>query len=524
MTVVAQCAEDADCTALVSEGFMEGGNKALCADGGHCLLSNGCPNDPRQRVHFEIEGWDDIPMGGSEGVVTGGEVIRHARILGLKDADEVRRQVVIIFEELDAALVQLDYTLPDNWPLPLQEGDTVSLRMEAGPTEGKALRIEGPGGPTHLLEGFWVPGGLPDALSLPKFESLLPLNCTSFEDEEHEDWNQVPAAATFSWDGATWTLSPGDITWTPDPTHPEAGQQAFLARLGWSMFREEITHPGLSVAPPEISALFLPADDCPGAIAKAESGQKLYAGQALAEPPAFVVSGWESFSPAPKGAVTAAFWTVDEDPFGGGFGHLEALPLTLPDPVGLGNRRLWAGAVGKYHIGLAVEDHEGRMSCITDTIRFQVFADSGIALRAELIWLPFDIPAMDGDDQLELYMRPSGSTAWENPSRVCGPTSPLPENFEGAQCAAAALSEGRPALATLKALAPSKTYGFALRAPQTNAAPMVHAPGEEQQIILRLYCDAGALEFTLPEGFSLAPGDLVEVARIAPGCVLEPLL
>lgn len=518
--VSVQCQDDADCAGRVSSEFRESGGKAWCGDEDRCLLSNGCPNDPRQRVRF-LRAGDPLPPAGVDGLVTGGEVIRHARIQGQKNPDDYRRQLLVLFEEPDAAVWRLDYTLPNNWPLPLRDGDPVVLRVDHGPTAGsELLRIEGPGGPAHLVQGFWVPGGLPPALPLPALDTLLPLACPSFGDPCGA---QIPAAATFSWDAESWTLAPSDVAWIPDPSSPGSGPQGLLARLGWTQFREAVpADPACAkTAPVELSAVFLPADDCPGAVAKAESAQDLHAGQALAEPPAFEISGWESFSPAPGGVISGASWSVEEDPFGGGFGHIEALPSALPDPVGLGNRRLVAGAVGEYQVGLAVADQEGRQSCITDAIRFLVFPDPEIAVRAELIWLPFGTPAADGDDVLELHMRPSGSAAWGDPDRVCSPASPLPELFEGAQCAAADLPVGRPALATLQALAPTKTYGFALRAPPTNTAPMVHAPGEDRRIFLRLYCNTELLDFALPEGFSLAAGDLVEVARVAPGCVLE---
>jgi len=511
-TVHPQCEDDADCAARVSAAFQGGGGKAWCGDDGRCLLSNGCPNDPRQRVRF-LRAGDALPPAGADGLVTGGEVIRHARIQGQKNPDDFRRQVLILYEEPDAAVVRLDYTLPENWPLPLREGDPVTLRRESGPAGGQALRIDGPGGTAHLLEGFWVPGGLPDGLPLPALDTLLPLACPSFGDS---CGGQTPAGATFRLGEDRWTLSPSDVAWIPDPMQPAASPEGLLLHLGWSMFRAATpsTPDCMGVPPVELSAIFLPADDCPGAVAKAESAQDLVAGQALSEPPAFEVSGWQSFSPAADGGVAAATWSIEEDPFGGGFGHLEVLPSPLPDPVGLGNRRLIAGAVGEYHVGLSLEDQDGQESCITDTIRFLVFPDPGVALRAELVWLPFGAPAADGDDVLELHMRPSGSAAWEDPDRVCSPASPLPELFQGAQCGAADLPLGRPALATLSALAPTKTYGFALRAPETNVGPMTHGKGDGPRIFLRLYCDTKLLEFSLPEGFSLAPGDLVEVARV----------
>ncbi|MFH1530903.1 MAG: hypothetical protein ABIK09_09250 [Pseudomonadota bacterium] len=520
-TVTAQCDGDGDCSALVSEAFKEEGGNAWCDDG-RCSVSDDCPNDPRQRVGFFLGG-DAPPPPGDDGLVTGGEVIRHARIQGQKNPYDLRRQVLILFEGPDGAVVRLDYTLPDNWPLPLRVGDAVSLGLEEGVLESGTLHIDGPDGPAHLLQGFRVPGGLPDTLPVSDLASLLPMDCLPFWDH---CGSQVPATVTFSDGAAAWTLTPGDVAWIPDPARPETGVEALLVRLGWSMFSEELVlTPACAWAPRvEVSALFLPTDSCPGAVAKAESAQDLVAGQALAEPPAFEVSGWASFSPKQGGAIEAATWTVEEDPFGGGFGRLEVLPLAIPDPLGLGNRRLRAGAVGEYQVGLTVMDRKGRESCITDTVRFRVFPDSEIALRAELVWLPFGLPSADGDDRIELSMRPSGSAAWEDEDRVCSPASPLPKSFEGAQCAAADLPGGRPALATLQALAPSKTYGFALRAPHTNAAPMVNAVGEGRQIFLRLYCNTELLEFTLPEGFSLAPGDLVEVARVAPGCLLEPLL
>jgi hypothetical protein len=520
--VTPQCEDDADCAGRVSPAFREGGGKAWCGDDGRCLLSNGCPNDPRQRVRF-LRAGDALPLPGADGLVAGGEVIRHARIQGQKNPDDFRRQVLILYQEPDAAVVRLDYTLPENWPLPLREGDVVTLRAEEGPAGGEALSIDGPGGLAHLLEGFWVPGGLSDALPLPDLDALLPLACPSFGDPCGA---QVPAGATFRVGEDRWTLSPSEVAWLPDPEHPTGGAEALLVHLGWSMFRATASPTSDCMGAPsvELSAVFLPADDCPGAVAKAESAQDLVAGQALSEPPAFEISGWQSFSPDPNSDIVSASWTVEEDPFGGGFGHLEVLPSPLPDPVGLGNRRLIAGAVGEYHVGLSIGDDEGRESCITDTIRFLVFPDPEIALRAELVWLPFGAPAADGDDTLELHMRPSGSAAWEDPGRVCSPASPLPELFQGAQCAAAELPLGRPALATLRALAPTKTYGFALRAPETNVGPMVHGKGEGPRIFLRLYCNTKLLEFSLPEGFSLEPGELVEVARVAPDCVIEPLL
>jgi hypothetical protein len=520
--VAAQCGDDADCADLVSLAFRAEGGKAWCGEGGSCLLSDGCPNDPRQRVRF-LRAGDPLPAPGPDGLITGGEVLRHARIQGQKNPDDYRRQVLVLFEEPDPTVWRLDYTLPNNWPLPLREGDAVVLRVAPGPAPGsEVLRIEGSGGPAHLVQGFWVPGGLPPGLALPALDALLPLACPSFDDPCGA---QVPAAATFSWGDTRWTLSPSGIGWLPDPAHPGAGPEALLARLGWSRFVDVLPAvPGCAeVQPVALSAVFLPADDCPGAVAKAESAQDLPAGQALAALPAFEVSGWESFSPAPGGTIAAATWSVEEDPFGGGFGHIEALPGTLPDPAGLGNRRLHAGAVGEYHVGLAVQDHAGRQSCITDTIRFLIFPDPEIALRAELIWLPMGVPAADGDDVLELHMRPSGSATWGDPDRVCSPASPLPELFEGAQCAAADLPGGRPALATLRTLAPTKTYGFALRAPETNTAPMIHSKDKEQ-IILRLYCNTKRLDVPVPEGFEMSPGALVEVARVAPGCVLETLL
>ena len=521
-TLVPQCITDDDCGAQVSAGFLSAGGGARC-DAGRCVATNGCPNDPRQRVRFLLGWLGTPPPPGPDGRLTGGEVILHARIKGQKNPEDLRRSALIVFEESDTVYLRLDYTLPDNWPLPLREGDPVSLRLESGAAGGEALEIEGPGGPARLLSGFWIPGGLPKELSLPALAALLPLDCPAYTDKCGD---QVPAAATFQQEDSTWTLAPGAVTWTPDPLRPTAGAEALLGRLGWSAFRGDVLPtPVCAGSPPvELSALFLPADDCPGAVAKAESAQDQIAGPALAALPAFEVSGWASFSPDPQGAVVAATWTVEEDPLGlgGGFARLEVLPQALPDPVGLGSRRLRAGAVGDYRIGLTVKDHLGRESCITDTIRFRVFPDPEVALRAELVWLPWAPPGADGEDSLELYMRPVGSAAWEDPDRVCSPASPLPESFEGAQCAAADLPAGRPALATLKALAPTKTYGFALRAPEPNTAPMVNDGGT--RIVLRLFCNTEQLEFALPDGFTLAPGDLVEVARIAPGCVVESLL
>jgi len=517
-----QCVDDFDCAELVSKDFLEAGGAAACGDGGRCVIMNGCPNDPRQRVRFQLGG-DAPPAPGEGGLITGGEVIRHARIQGMKNPDDLRRQVLVLFEEPGAAVLHINYTLPDNWPLPLREGDDVALRMETGPGGGEALRIEGPGGPSRLLAGFWVPGGLPDALSLPDLAALLPMGCPGFEDV---CGTERPAAAVLSTADIAWTLAPSDTAWIPDPAQPEAGDTALLARVGWAMFREDVTPtPACAWAPPaEVSALFLPSDDCPGAVAKAESPQDLFAGQALAAPPTFEVSGWASFSLNPDNALVAALWTVEDDPVGGGFARIEALPQALPDPVGLGNRILRAGAAGEYRVGLSVEDQEGRTSCITDTIRFRVFPDPDVALRAELIWLPFDHQEAGDSDRLELYMRPSGSAAWDDPAQVCTPDSPLPELFEGAQCAAADLPGGLPALATLKTAAPAKTCGFALRAPETNTEPFLHRPEEGRRIILRLFCDTELLDLSLPEGFTLNPGDLIEVADIAPGCVLEPKL
>ena len=526
-TVTTQCEEDADCSPLVSQEFREAGGKAWCGDDSRCLLSNGCPNDPRQRVGFflSLSGNEALPVG-DDGLIAGGEVVDHARFEGPKNPDELRRQVLIRFKEYNSAVLTLDYTLPDNWPLPLRVGDAVSVRVEDGVLNGEALHIVGPGGPGHLLQGFRVPGEFPDTLPLPELRSITPMACPSFDDPCGD---LAPAGATFEHGATAWTLTPGDTVWIPDPSRPPADPEALLVRLGWSFFRDMACD---DEPPTELSALFLPADDCPGAVAKAESPQYQLAGQALAAPPVLEVSGWASFSPGQDGALVSAAWTVEFDPFwsveydplGGGFGHLEPTSIALPDPLGLGSRRLVAGAVGEYRIGLSVEDDEGRPSCITDTIHFQVIADPEVALRAELFLLPVEPPGAEAEDGIELYMRPSGSAAWDDPTRVCGPASPLPEFFGSAQCAVADLPGGRPALATLKTLAPTKSYGFALRAPETNTAPLVHAPGDGQQIILRLFCDAKALDFGLPDGFTLSPGELVEVARIAPDCVLETLL
>ena len=523
VTVAFQCNEDEDCTKLVSPAFLEEDGWVTCGDGDRCLASDGCPNDPRQRARFLLGG-DAPPPPGEDGIISGGEVIRHARIQGQKNPDDLRRQILVVYEDANSAVLRLDYTLPGNWPLPLREGDPVALRIETSDAGGAGLLLIGPGGPVRLLDGLWIPGAFPPPLALPDLASLLPLLCPGIPDECGD---RTPAAVTFLSKDHARTLTPGKTVWMPDPTS-DNGDDALLARLGWSAFRGTITPtPDCAGAPPvEISALFFPADDCPGAVAKAESPQDLVVGQALAEVPICEVSGWGSFSPSPEGSIVMGYWSVEADPLGGGFGILEALPMALPDPAGLGKHRLRAGAVGEYRIGLAVEDQAGRTSCITDTIRFRVFPDPDVALRAELIWLP--LPALRADDNdldhLQLLMRPSGNAAWDDPDRVCGPASPLPEFFEGAQCAPAALLDGRPALATLATAEATKTYGFALRAPETNAAPMVHAPGNGTRIVLRIFCNAEAMDLALPDGFTLVPGDLVEVARVAPGCVLETLL
>ncbi|MBM4371555.1 MAG: hypothetical protein FJ098_07870 [Deltaproteobacteria bacterium] len=518
LRVRGQCSSKAPCAARVAMGFLEDGGSVACGADRRCWVADGCPNDPRQQVRFLLGG-DALPPAGGDGTVTGGEVIRHARIQGQKNPDDLRRQVLVLFEDADSAVIRLDYTLPGNGALPLAEGDPLALRLEEDPAGGTALRLDGPEGTIRLLQGLWIPGPLPPGLALPELAALLPLECPGIPDACGD---RVPAAVTFGAGPGARTLTPSDLAWIADPEDPGRRGADLLVRLGWTAFRDAASAaPACAVLPAlEFSALFLPAGSCPAAVIEALSPQDQVAGQALAAVPEFGVAGWASFSPAADGAIAAADWSVLEDPAGGGFARLEALPAVVPDPAGLGPRRLRAGAVGDYLVALKVQDGQGRESCLPDTLRFRVHPSPEVAFRAELLWLPAGPSAGEGEDRLDLLLRPAGSAPWDDPQRVCSPETPLPTLFEGAQCAAAGLLHGRPGLATLTALSPGRAYDLAVRAPASNTEPLVHDPAAGRRILLRIFCGGAGQEVILLEGLSLAPGALAEVARVDPGCVL----